>query len=133
MYVLRIHYLFFFQQKTGYEMRISDWSSDVCSSDLRRTLRHSGDRRAGSRCASAAAGKASPARPSGAVPSQPRCCAAARWKARRTPSSETPFCRSAERRAGKECVSTLRSRGSPYNENKKKIEKGKGIRSRVEL
>src|SRR3546814_6180168 len=27
--------LFFFKQKTSYEMRISDWSSDVCSSDLR--------------------------------------------------------------------------------------------------
>src|SRR3546814_13343422 len=27
--------LFFFKQKTAYEMRISDWSSDVCSSDLR--------------------------------------------------------------------------------------------------
>src|SRR3546814_8475558 len=26
---------FFFNQKTAYEMRISDWSSDVCSSDLR--------------------------------------------------------------------------------------------------
>src|SRR3546814_17321374 len=30
-------YFFFFKQKTAYEMRISDWSSDVCSSDL---LRH---------------------------------------------------------------------------------------------
>src|SRR3546814_9139153 len=31
-----VHYLcfFFFKQKTAYEMRISDWSSDVCSSDL---------------------------------------------------------------------------------------------------
>src|SRR3546814_11469363 len=28
------HLLFFFKQKTAYEMRISDWSSDVCSSDL---------------------------------------------------------------------------------------------------
>src|SRR3546814_10635655 len=28
--------LFFFKQKTAYEMRISDWSSDVCSSDLER-------------------------------------------------------------------------------------------------
>src|SRR3546814_5184855 len=28
-------YVFFFKQKTAYEMRISDWSSDVCSSDLR--------------------------------------------------------------------------------------------------
>src|SRR3546814_2680898 len=29
-------YFFFFKQKTAYEMRISDWSSDVCSSDLHR-------------------------------------------------------------------------------------------------
>src|SRR3546814_7036926 len=29
---------FFFKQKTAYEMRISDWSSDVCSSDLLQTL-----------------------------------------------------------------------------------------------
>src|SRR3546814_2769375 len=29
---------FFFKQKTAYEMRISDWSSDVCSSDLRAAL-----------------------------------------------------------------------------------------------
>src|SRR3546814_19522908 len=35
-------YFFFFKQKTAYEMRISDWSSDVCSSDLlaRSTFRH---------------------------------------------------------------------------------------------
>src|SRR3546814_3145579 len=30
---------FFFKQKTAYEMRISDWSSDVCSSDLIRGVR----------------------------------------------------------------------------------------------
>src|SRR3546814_6767824 len=35
---------FFFKQKTAYEMRISDWSSDVCSSDLAR--RRNGRRRA---------------------------------------------------------------------------------------
>src|SRR3546814_7906848 len=29
-------FFFFFKQKTAYDMRISDWSSDVCSSDLRR-------------------------------------------------------------------------------------------------
>src|SRR3546814_5865926 len=29
-----IFFVFFFKQKTSYEMRISDWSSDVCSSDL---------------------------------------------------------------------------------------------------
>src|SRR3546814_9492574 len=31
---LDILFLFFFKQKTAYELRISDWSSDVCSSDL---------------------------------------------------------------------------------------------------
>src|SRR3546814_950036 len=30
------NFMFFFKQKTAYEMRISDWSSDVCSSDLLR-------------------------------------------------------------------------------------------------
>src|SRR3546814_14357027 len=29
-----VYFFFFFKQKTAYEMRISDWSSDVCSSDL---------------------------------------------------------------------------------------------------
>src|SRR3546814_1765348 len=32
-------FIFFFKQKTAYEMRISDWSSDVCSSDLVASLR----------------------------------------------------------------------------------------------
>src|SRR3546814_1370708 len=32
-------FFFFFKQKTAYEMRISDWSSDVCSSDLCRRSR----------------------------------------------------------------------------------------------
>src|SRR3546814_7640033 len=31
-------FFFFFKQKTAYEMRISDWSSDVCSSDLRAVV-----------------------------------------------------------------------------------------------
>src|SRR3546814_11232725 len=37
MFVLEVYVcvcFFFFKQKTAYEMRISDWSSDVCSSDL---------------------------------------------------------------------------------------------------
>src|SRR3546814_7606505 len=33
-YVFVFFCFFFFKQKTAYEMRISDWSSDVCSSDL---------------------------------------------------------------------------------------------------
>src|SRR3546814_9287086 len=36
-----ILFFFFFKQKTAYELRISDWSSDVCSSDL---VGHGGDR-----------------------------------------------------------------------------------------
>src|SRR3546814_9004090 len=59
-YVYEFCCFFFFKQKTAYEMRISDWSSDVCSSDLlerrhaashcwdtRRTHRHGGQAGAG--------------------------------------------------------------------------------------
>src|SRR3546814_5531346 len=35
LFLLFLLFFFFFKQKTAYEMRISDWSSDVCSSDLR--------------------------------------------------------------------------------------------------
>src|SRR3546814_2328904 len=34
MFVVGVFFFFVFKQKTAYEMRISDWSSDVCSSDL---------------------------------------------------------------------------------------------------
>src|SRR3546814_7321786 len=40
---------FFFKQKTAYEMRISDWSSDVCSSDLKLRISSSRHRTARSR------------------------------------------------------------------------------------
>src|SRR3546814_9168082 len=33
-FLFLVMFVFFFKQKTAYEMRISDWSSDVCSSDL---------------------------------------------------------------------------------------------------
>src|SRR5213596_4151905 len=36
MYLLFFFYFFFFKQKTAYEIRPCDWSSDVCSSDLER-------------------------------------------------------------------------------------------------
>src|SRR3546814_3710538 len=35
-----LYVIFFFKQKTAYEMRISDWSSDVCSSDLRALVQY---------------------------------------------------------------------------------------------
>src|SRR3546814_13177102 len=38
-------YVFFFKQKTAYEMRISDWSSDVCSSDLTHRMVQHGKQR----------------------------------------------------------------------------------------
>src|SRR3546814_17221840 len=38
-------FFFFFKQKTAYEMRISDWSSDVCSSDLMAVAVHPDDPR----------------------------------------------------------------------------------------
>src|SRR3546814_2955438 len=47
--VVILDVFFFFKQKTAYEMRISDWSSDVCSSDLRPLdpARHAGSAGAG--------------------------------------------------------------------------------------
>src|SRR3546814_9083652 len=39
MWLCSFFLVFFFKQKTAYEMRISDWSSDVCSSDLRDPFR----------------------------------------------------------------------------------------------
>src|SRR3546814_2387728 len=36
--MVHFYFFFFFKQKTAYEMRISDWSSDVCSSDLTQLL-----------------------------------------------------------------------------------------------
>src|SRR3546814_8867136 len=39
LYILIVvFFFFFFNQKTAYEMRISDWSSDVCSSDLTKSV-----------------------------------------------------------------------------------------------
>src|SRR3546814_13624645 len=39
MWDVSVIFFFFFKQKTAYEMRISDWSSDVCSSDLPAEIR----------------------------------------------------------------------------------------------
>src|SRR3546814_10594960 len=94
---------FFFKQKTAYEMRISDWSSDVCASDLpcpRDTI-----------CVRA------PENERYRIPEQLRGErgeeAAARWGDRA--KSLEYVGRSEERRVGTECVSTCRSRWSPYH------------------
>src|SRR3546814_2630531 len=69
-------FFFFFKQKTAYEMRISDWSSDVCSSDLLEELAEDGGGtdhdRAPSFSASATTAGSSVARPA----SRPRLSAA---------------------------------------------------------
>src|SRR3546814_19811016 len=92
--------VFFFKQKTAYEMRISDLSSDVCSSDLGQ----------GILCLPAAAGRQR-------IP-WPASCSAHRQRPRRSWSTPGSAARSEERRVGKECVSTCRSRWSPYHYKK---------------
>src|SRR3546814_6593584 len=96
---------FFFKQKTAYEMRISDWSSDVCSSDLGEPL---------------TLGEVEVTFvPAGHVLGSAQIVLD--WRGERIVVSgdykrrPDPTCagRSEERRVGKECVSTCRSRGSP--------------------
>src|SRR3546814_4693977 len=80
-------FFFFFKQKTAYEMRISDWSSDVCSSDL-IAIR---------------------------VPSKVIIPTIVPRLGHEYPTDIERVRRSEERRVGKECVSTCRSRWSPYH------------------
>src|SRR3546814_1401125 len=101
---------FFFKQKTAYEMRISDWSSDVCSSDLAAgvlddevtDLDAGGAHEPGP--AKARAGSVLTALRNPTPPATSD-----------TSTAMTGICqkRSEERRVGKECVSTCRSRWSP--------------------
>src|SRR3546814_1605471 len=96
---------FFFKQKTAYEMRISDWSSDVCSSDL---MDDAGLVR-----------EIIIAPESVIVQPLRRTIGRARNGARSTGSANDfrgeMVDRSEERRVGKECVSTCRSRWSTYH------------------
>src|SRR3546814_2133109 len=116
--------LFFFKQKTAYEMRISDWSSDVCSSDL-----------AGTEDAAANSGLAIGTNALVIELELFRCagilvadcleepdhiCTVFRRVPGTVETHDQPFgwhrsLRSEERRVGKECVSTCRSRGSLYH------------------
>src|SRR3546814_17783753 len=95
---------FFFKQKTAYEMRISDWSSDVCSSDLRLS---DAPYFAGDEFTTADIIMAFP-------------LTTMRLFVPRDISAY-PNLRSEERRVGKECVSTCRSRWSPYHSKKNHI------------
>src|SRR3546814_2316396 len=97
-------FFFFFQQKTAYEMRISDWSSDVCSSDLRP---HRPSWLASPR-------EAAEHQRDGVGIERRRGDAGLAHRAGHTPD-HAAFGRSEERRVGKECVSTCSSRWSPYH------------------
>src|SRR3546814_10814929 len=113
-------FFFFFKQKTAYEMRISDWSSDVCSSDLRGHLLRqsqslvSQDREARTQdhAGPAPQGGGRPARPGLRGP-QHRHLEEDAGRARHGRALPPPSQRSEERSVGKESVSTCRYRWSP--------------------
>src|SRR3546814_3485203 len=101
--------LCFVKQKTAYEMRISDWSSDVCSSDLPHSPGHA--RRDNVIPVLSCRGTKLSALPCRAPESDPQdqsVKSAIRHQEIRA-STKNKY-RSEERRVGKECVSTCRSR-----------------------
>src|SRR3546814_16032907 len=114
--------VFFFKQKTAYEMRISDWSSDVCSSDLHGG--RPGRDRHMVREEVVAPGRRAAMAQVGHQCDRHRQQAGVRHGHRRRHHQEraaeaVEFDRSEERRVGKECVSTCSSRWSPYHSQKK--------------
>src|SRR3546814_18063582 len=116
-------FFFFFKQKTAYEMRISDWSSDVCSSDLFAPDRRRNGRQSASDIRSQGCGQARSVRSpdSGRVPARTASGPVSGGRVR--PPRRQGRCgggvRSEERRVGKECVSTCRSGWSPSHSKKK--------------
>src|SRR3546814_14491122 len=90
-------------------MRISDWSSDVCSSDLGHQVAHTLTSAGVPRISWCVRGRPSPSSEGRAKPG----------KALPTSADGNRAGRSEERRVGKECVSTCRSRWSPYHYKKK--------------
>src|SRR3546814_1046106 len=98
--------LFFFKQKTAYEMRISDWSSDVCSSDLAT----GGENQADLRVLAPGIDRLPDLVEEAAV----RTHAVGVVGMQCTDQGGLAH-RSEERRVGKECVSTCSSRWSQYH------------------
>src|SRR3546814_3707504 len=100
---------FFFKQKTAYEMRISDWSSDVCSSDLL------GLRLAAQDTPEVVTGLVMSAYFAGLVGGSLLTNRVIGAVGHIRTFAAFAAIRSEERRVGKECVSTCRSRWSPYH------------------
>src|SRR3546814_11345401 len=108
--------VFFFKQKTAYEMRISDWSSDVCSSDLIEAEHLDRGRRAGFLDLFVAFVHQGPhAAPLAAGNEDVADLESAALHQNGGDRPAAALQRSEERRVGKECVSTCRSRWSPYH------------------
>src|SRR3546814_19691541 len=111
---------FFFKQKTAYEMRISDWSSDVCSSDL--FLAHLAELAiAASEIEDGGEVKRLVDAQRGFI-SQHMLVWVPRWADDVVRHARTDLyrgVRSEERRVGKECVSTCRSWWSAFHEKKR--------------
>src|SRR3546814_3179896 len=108
---------FFFKQKTAYEMRISDWSSDVCSSDLKLMRGTMADPLTAPEAARMAesirAVFNANAKALKLLPAKGPRFSVRDWI--RGSSQSGSILRSDERRVGKECVSTCRYRWSPYH------------------
>src|SRR3546814_14069786 len=118
-------YVFFFKQKTAYEMRISDWSSDVCSSDLGSRL--------GDQSAPDAAGDDLSTPPAPDRDHPHRLIRGARTPLAEADRAHADLCgvseeyepgdparhhRPEERRVGKEGVGRCEARWTPYNKKK---------------
>src|SRR3546814_10007883 len=104
---------FLFKKKTAYEMRISDWSSDVCSSDLCGEAMGRWQREALTEGLMARRRCPSTTRFASGPP--PHRFATGRIGNVRSPSQNGPCERTEERRGGKERVSTCRFRVVPYH------------------
>src|SRR3546814_7868312 len=101
---------FFFKQKTAYEMRISDWSSDVCSSDLVSLSTLAPVAKVLNDTVGIERGFMTTIH---SYTNDQRILDQMHNDLRRARAGAVN--RSEERRVGKECVSTCRSRWSPYH------------------
>src|SRR3546814_8905638 len=97
-------FFFFFKQKTAYEMRISDWSSDVCSSDLLSANQNV-----------LTISSKQPVITATSIQQRTNPPTNSRRQGLSYTIMNHVIARSEERRVGKECVSTCRSRWSQYH------------------
>src|SRR3546814_5963145 len=112
MLVYRAVVFFFLKQKRAYDMRISDWSSDVCASDLTSAAIADVDARIGM----LVDGLKALRQPANLViVADHGMAATSSDRVVALDKVADPKLRSEERRVGKECSSTCRSRWSPYH------------------